>query len=209
MWSGSLALDATTKAAFKGSFRLAIFFRVGLDEVSTGETPIRLWTGLYDIPARIPVYDAFGTTYYGTGKMINVPDLELLLNGVFDRIEFFVSGVDPEMSNNLETTAPPVIGAPVHIGIAAMDSRWVMLSNIIPVWMGRADYWGIVQPKVRTEETPTRTIYLSVGSGDTGRTRPRRVSFSNSQQKLVYPTDRFFNRVIRYSRDYLVAWPRF
>ena len=182
----------------------AVFFRLGLTP------PLRVWCGINDIPIRIEAVEAEGAEYIGAGQLLNVPDLEVLVNGMADRVEFFVPGVSPEAANRVAAGAPAVLGLDVHVGLATLDERYQPVTQIIPVWTGKADMWAMRQEATSdVTAVPTRTLVLSVGTGPTGRSRPRRTTYSDAQQKLLYPTDDFCQRASRYTQLYQVIWPVF
>jgi hypothetical protein len=191
--------------ALRGPLNLGIFFRLGT------QPALRLWLGVnHSPPIGIPALDPEGTTYVGAGALLSVPELETLLNGIADRVEFSISGLDASVTDNVNSENAKVLGAPVHVGIAALDERYQPKSQIVPVWVGTADYWTEAAPVISDPMRPaTRTLSLVASSGDTARARPRLVSFTDAAQKLLYPSDRFFERVARYVQAYVVSWPRF
>lgn len=203
-------LDTATAAAFSAMRNIGVFWRLDLPTVTDGDQSLRIWMGVNDCPIGIDSIDPAGSVYLGAGRLLNVPELEVLINGKADRIEFFLSGVPSDVVAKIDEAAPPVKGKEVHIGIAPLDDNWQPLTSIIPLWMGIADYWSVkMEPTKDLMQPHQNIIALSVGSGATGRSRARRVSFSDLQQKAVYPTDRAFERVVRYSQSYTVTWPRF
>jgi hypothetical protein len=198
-----LYLPAPVTEALRGSVNLGLYWRLGT------EPALHLWMGFNDVPIGIPSLDAEGTVYLGAGKLMNIPELEVLINGIADRTEFYLSGVSIEASNIVDEEAPPVTGAPVHVGIAVLNDRYQPTTPIIPLWTGTADYWTMKQSRTeKATDTPTRTIAISVGTGDTTRSRPRFGFWTDAQQRIISSTDAFCDRVARYSRGYQVTWPR-
>lgn len=182
----------------------AVFFRLDTDP------PLRLWCGINDIPIQLTNVDAGGAVYLGAGRLLNVPDLEVLINGIADRVEFYLPGVSVENSNRVAAGAPAIQGAAVHVGLATLDDRYQPTTEITPVWYGLADLWAMKQPKSSDpSQPPARTLVLSVGSGRTGRARARRAAYTSVQQKLLYPDDKFCDFVSRYTTLYEVKWPVF
>lgn len=196
-------VPAATAAMFAGSFNLGVFWRLGTDPA------LHLWMGTGDMPIGVPSLDDAGTVYTGAGKLIQIPDLELLINGIADRIDFAVSGVDAAFQAQLSASAPEVRGARCTVGIAALDERYQPKTQIIGLWSGTADYWTMEQKPAKGDQPSVRSISVSVGAGDTTRARPRLTSFTDAQQQIISPGDKFFSRVPRYTQDHLVAWPRF
>lgn len=198
-------VDDTTVTALRKGTNLGVFLRIAVEP-----DPLLLCLGINDIPIGIESVDAGGSVYIGSGKLLGIPELEVLINGLADRVEFSVSGVSAEHVAQLAPEAAKVKGKPVHVGIAVLDARWQPTTQIIPLWKGYADFWSVQRkPKAGTEGNPTQTIAISVGTGDTARSRSRRSYWTKAQQQKISPTDEFCSRVARYTRDYEVAWPRF
>ena len=204
----SVQVDVTPAAAPQGRALTtnAVFFRLDTDP------PLRLWCGINDIPIGIDVIDEAGSVYLGAGRLLNVPDLEVLINGAADRVEFFLPGASVENANRVATAAVAmeIQGAPVHVGRATLDDRYQPVTPIEPVWYGLADLWAMRQPmSADPAAPPSRTLVLSAGSGRTGRSRARRAAYTSAQQKLRFPTDKFCDFVSRYTSLYEVTWPKF
>jgi hypothetical protein len=117
-----------------------------------------------------------------------------------------MEGVTPQAAALLDKD---VVGLAVHIGICPMTSLGNALSDIIPLTIGKADYWALTQEPSRGAEVPNRRLSLSVGFGDTGRTRPRRVTYTDAQQRRLFPTDGFCRLIAKYNAGYVNTWPRF
>lgn len=197
-------VSASVVTALRSSLNLGVFWRLGSDPA------LHLWMGVNDVPIGIPSLDAGGTVYIGAGRLLGVPDLEMLVNGIADKVEFGLSGVTAEHLAQVEAGAPPVRGALCTVGFAPLDARYQPVTQIIPLWQGTADYWAMEQqPADDPREGPKRTIMLSVGAGDTSRAIPKLVSFTGPYQRLLSATDAFCDRVSRYVQSYMVSWPRF
>lgn len=210
----ALYVDEETAELLGRSGPLGIFWRLNLEPP---DGPLRYWMGVNDYPVKdtgefetgLPSYDSVGDKYIGAGPMLNIPELEILINGAASEVEFFLSGVTDRALAQLDADAPAVVGTDCHVGLAPLDERWQPLSPILPVWTGTADFWTMKRDAVSGSDTPQQTLVLSCHAGDTGRSRPRRTTFTDAQQKLVHPTDKFFDRVSRYVRGYSAPWPRF
>lgn len=188
---------------FGPNMRLGIFWR--LDTTPSAN----LWMGAHNVEAGINSVDPSGTVYLGAGRLMSIPDLEQLINGVADRVEFYLSGADADAFNNLLTNIPPIKGKQVIVGVAPMDDRYKILTNIIPLWTGIADFWQAeVKPNNDTTKNMVRTISLSVGSGSTNRSRNKTMRWTDTDHRVLHPNDSFFSRVVRYTQQYSVTWPR-
>lgn len=198
-------LPDATIAAFKGSYNLGLFFR--LDTSS----PITLWYGVSDIPAVIPSLDVAGTIYQGAGLIADIPDaIEVLINGSADRADWIMSGIDPALTANLADGAPSVVGKLATFGVASLDERWQMGSDIIEMWDGTADFWAESQP-IQTDVTKpkTRTLMLATMTGDASRALGFFATWTDRIQKLISPTDRFCERTPRYYQGQIIQWPAY
>lgn len=201
-------IPESTLAHLRGDARVGVFFQLDTDPA------LHVWMGANDIrmgdPFGVESVDAKGTRFLGAGRLLAIPDLELLINGIADRIDLQLSGVTPEFLAQIDDEAPPVTGAEAHIGIAPLDERWQPLAPIIPLWIGVADYWRMSST---APDDPTKPrvngIVLSIGTGDTTRARASRLTWTDDAQREISPTDSFCNRVGRYLTGLLIAWPRF
>jgi hypothetical protein len=196
-------IDPDVAAVFRGGANIGIFFRLDTDPVT------RLWLGDADIELGIESIDEDGAVYLGGGKIVNLPDLDILINGKADRAEFFVSGVDADFMARFDAEAPPVKGVEVKVGMALLDNDYQPVTPIIPLITGYADFWAMERKSVLGADTPQQMIKLSVGMGDTARRRPALTSWSDSQQRMLSADDEFCQRVPRYVQSYTVSWPRF
>lgn len=197
-------IDGTTIAALRQNANLAFFFRLGTT------SPMRLVLGVNDIPIGIPVLDGGGSVYLGAGRLLNIPDLEMLINGITDKVTFSVSGVDAATVAAFAVVSPKVLGSLVTIGMAVLDTHYQPIGSIVSLWDGGADYWAMDQPVVADETAQiVRTISLVCASGDQSRGFPALDTFTAQSQKTKYPTDSFCDNVARYYAGQVVSWPRY
>lgn len=151
--------------------------------------PLLAWSGLgwLDLPAD-DVLPAGGRAL-GGGALLQLPDFQQIINGIAERLEAGVSGVDPETLALAISEAAGVKGADVRIGRATFDADWQLVST---EWIGlfRAD-------KLTTNRTADqqRTITLSIGTEDTGRSTAPIAMFTPADQRRRSPTDRMFDLV--------------
>jgi hypothetical protein len=197
----------STILALRGNASIGIFFRMA----STPD-PLRLWLGVHDVTKTMVGYEVedAGQRYLGAGQLLSVPELEILMNGVADRVEFVMNGVDTGLLAKLDEASPTVAGVEVKIGLCTFNDRWQPTTGILPIWRGRADYWTSSQePQTDMSQPTTHILSLSVGGGETTRSIPARTMWSDAQQKAFSPTDDFCRRVARYARGYTPRWPRY
>lgn len=194
--------DATI-AAMRGSFQLGIFLRIDTNP------PLRIWFGVNDIPARFDSIDADGTVYMGGGRLLGVPELQVLVNGTADNVDFTLSGIDPASSAKMLESIPPVRGVAVQMGITTLDDYYQPIGPIIPIWKGTASHLSESSPAVQGNDTPSITLSLSVVTGSVTRSRPSQAIWSDAMQKALSPTDDFCKQVQRLARGIAPVWPNY
>jgi hypothetical protein len=187
--------------AMRGSHPLGIFMRMDCDPA------LHVWMGVNDIPAGIDSLDEGGTVYLGGGRLLNVPTLEILINGQSDDVEFGISGIDPATAQKVVDEMPDVRGADVHIGITPLDQYYQPVGSIVTLWLGTASHTRESMPPVTGTDTRTMTLGLAVVSGNNTRSRPSLSMWSSPHQKALYPTDKGCDNVSRIARGVAPAWP--
>jgi len=187
----------------RGSHILGIFMRVAT------EPPLHVWVGMNDIPAGFDSIDPDGTVYLGGGVLIGFQTLEILVNGTSDAVEFTVSGIDPETGSRMIDSMPPVRGADVAIGITTLDQYFQPMSKIIPLWPGKASHVSETAAPVKSGETMSLTLSLSVVSGEATRSRAAGVLWSPAHQEALSSGDKFCNNTPRLAREVQPVWPNY
>lgn len=202
-------LSDATIDYLKTDRNLGVFLRLAT------EPALHLTLGVNDMEIGIASVDSTGTIYRGAGVLQNIPELEMLINGIADKVTFSVSGVDPTFMAKLDAEAPEVVGAELHVGFAPLDDDFQPLTDIIPIWLGWADYWSASQSEQKDTTKPvTNTISLMAMSGSPARSRQNLSTYTDQAQRMVNPIsgqddDRFCERVSRYFQAYIVSWPRY
>lgn len=159
-----------------------LLIRIGVPNVA------RLWSGSGDLylPADgIETVDR--ARYLGGGEILDgLTDVEQLLNGTAARLDLSVSGVTLETVRLAKEEF--VAGALVDIGIVEFDDLWQLIAV---TWTAqyRADKLSVDRGEGQ------RTITISMGSDDTGRSSSPMAYFTDADQRRRSPTDRFFERV--------------
>lgn len=195
-------MDPATALLFRSSYNLGIYLHL------TTTPPLRLWSGVGDIPQQLPAVEVAGQTYRGV-RMGDLPDFELMLNGGAERGEFTLEGVSDEALREIAGLDPPVLGKTLYIGLAYHDEHWQPTTAIMPVTEAQADFYSMARARVQGSETPKQVLSLSVGFGETGRSRGRRAVYSQVSQTALFTGDDFCKDVPRYHAGYVIAWPRF
>jgi len=149
--------------------------------------PAYVWSGVGPIVIG-------GDTYQGMGEMLNLPDVEQLINGTADRVDFSVSGVDAGTLRLALDDRDTVDGAAVYILSQQLDEFNQLIGSPEYEWEGIAD---VVSVDSQSDESGnrTRTITLSVGAGDTGRSRSDLTFFTDADQRKRSLTDAFFSHI--------------
>lgn len=195
--------DATI-AAFKASFNLGVFFRLGTSPA------LHMSFSVNDIPIQMPGLDAVGTVYQGGGRLQNIPALELMVNGLSSKVSFTLNGVDSTLAQMMLDSAPEVLGAPVTVGICPMDQYFQPVGAITAMWTGTAEY---VSEEITVErdiaKPQTQSLALIASAGDTSRAFSSFLTFTDAAHRAIFATDSFFDRVSRQVVGYRVTWPRF
>lgn len=170
------------------------------------DTPIRVWTGVGDFDKAADAVDIEGGIYKGLGEIQEIPALQQLVNGVAQRIDLSLSGVDANIVALADSEAADVRSKAVSIGLQFFGEDWQTLGDTLWIWDGEAD---VVKSESLSgaDFTRVRTITLSVGTLTTGRRRPKLTFFTRSQQRRRSPTDAFCDRVALYSADTELKWP--
>lgn len=183
------------------SHMLGIFLRVNT------EPALHVWMGVNDIPAGIDAVDPDGTIYLGGGRLINVPTLEVLVNGQAGSVEFGISGIDPATAADVLASMPPVRGKEVVIGLTTLDHYYQPTGPIIPVWTGKASHPNEASEVVSAEENQTNSLSLVVIAGNGTRSRSSASLWSSAHQRAIYPTDAFCDQTARLARGVAPVWP--
>lgn len=167
-----------------------------LIKIDTPE-PARVWSGVGPLVIPADIVEAAPATYLGAGELLGVPDFQQLLNGVAERLEISVSGVSDETLRLALEDAPDVANAPMYVGRVDFDANW----QIIDVeWEATFRCDCLTVESQAGNGTRIRTLKLSVGTDDTGRSYAPASYFTDADQRLRSATDKIFDHVARISR---------
>ncbi|MCF6120905.1 hypothetical protein L2449_29190 [Mesorhizobium muleiense] len=184
-----------------GSHILGIFFRLETDP------GLHIWAGVNDIPAGFDSIDPDGTVYLGGGRLLNIPTLEVLVNGQSSSVEFGIAGIDPSTAQKVVDTMPDVRGKDLKIGFTTLDQYYQPMSSIVALWTGTASHPTESSPPVTGGEDKKTNLSLAVVSGTNTRSRSAQVTWTPAHQKALYPTDEFCSGVARLGRGVAPPWP--
>lgn len=168
------------------SYRESYVFRIETDD------PANFWSGngslLLPADAVLPAT----TLFPGAGELVNIPDLESLINGKAQRLDVTLSGVSADTIVLATEEAAQIKGAPVWIGRVTFDESW-QVETVAWEWSGEGRSLNVgSQP---TDQGRSRTLTLSVVSGDTQRRRSPNAFFTDADQRRDFPTDAVFSHV--------------
>lgn len=168
-------------------YREAYIFRIATDP------PVLFWTGFGDlaVPADAVVPD--DAIALGAGQLISVPDLEQLINGIAQRLDFTFSGVSEQTIAFAHEEAADVAGARVDIGRMDQGPDWQQLAPVEWEWTGEAR--SLTVGSQSTDEGRSRSITLTVAAGDTTRSRAPLAFFTDSDQRRRSSDDAIFSHV--------------
>ncbi len=155
--------------------------------------PARIWSGFGPLVIPGDAVDDGSAPYLGAGDLLEVPDFQQLINGVAERIDFEVSGVSAETLRLALDDAPTVANSPVYVGRVDFDENWQIIGPVEWEATFRAD--TLIVDSQAEGGRRVRTIKLSVGTDDTGRTYSPISFFTDADQRLRAADDAFFDHV--------------
>lgn len=170
-----------------GLYREAYIFRIATPD------PAIFWTGFGDLllPADGVVPD--DEIALGAGDLINLPDLDDLINGLAQRVDFVLSGVSTRVISLAKEEAPDVPGSRVHIGRMDLGPDYQQVAPVEWEWAGEAR--SLRASSDDTDNGRSRTITLTVAAGDTTRSRAPLAFFTDADQRRRSITDAVFSHV--------------
>lgn len=189
--------------AMASSHMLGIFLRLDTDPA------LHIWMGINDIPAGFDSIDEDGTIYLGGGRLLNVPTLEVLVNGQSDSVEFGIAGIDPATAQKVLDEMPPVRGKDIRIGITTLDDHYQPTASPVAIWGGTASHVTETSEVVKETENATTAVSLASVSGNNTRSRASSSLWSAVHQKALHPTDRFCDGTARLARGVAPVWPNY
>lgn len=168
-------------------YRESLIFRIDTDP------PVLFWSGFANllVPADAVVPEE--AIALGAGELVSIPELEQLINGIAERVEFVLSGVSEETIVYALEEAPQVAGARVDIGRMDFGLDWQPLGPVEWEWTGEARSLSVgSQP---SESGRQRTLTLTVAAGDTIRSRAPLAFFTDADQRRRSADDAVFSHV--------------
>lgn len=164
-----------------------------LMKIDHPDEPARIWSGIGNLEIPADNVEAAPATYLGAGELLDLPTFRQLINGVAERVEFVVSGVDEGTIRLALADAPGVKNAAIYIGRIDFDENWQQVGPVEWEATFRADTLTV---ESRGEGgVRQRTLTLSAGTDDTGRSYAPSSYFTDADQRLRSPDDAIFDHV--------------
>lgn len=156
--------------------------------------PARIWSGVgnLEIPAD-GIVESAPAVYLGAGELLSVPDFQQLINGVAERLEFIVSGVSDETVRFALEDAPTVKNSAIYVGRIDFDENWQQIGPVEWEATFRADCLTVESEAGGGRRV--RTLKLSAGTDDTGRTYAPVTFFTDADQRARSADDSIFDHV--------------
>jgi hypothetical protein len=167
--------------------RRAIVWRLAADPVAA------LWSGLGWLDTPPDDLDPNGRRFIGAGALLQVPELKQMMNGLADRVDFSISGVNAQTLRLALEDRDTIAGAALAVGHVTFDRNWQIEGSPVWTWRGVADVLSIDSQSM--DAGRERTITLSVASADTARSNPGLTWFTDADQRRRSPDDAIFDRV--------------
>lgn len=158
------------------------------------DPPAYMWSGVGDLVVPGDAIVSGTTTYLGGGEWVDLPEVQQLINGTADRVEFTASGVDEETIRLALEDRASVDGATVRIGTVPMDANYQLSGPVDWEWEGVADVVTVDSTSNENGDR-IRSVTLSVGSADTARSRSQLTLFTDADQRRRSPDDAIFSHV--------------
>ncbi len=162
------------------------------------DEPARIWSGVGNLVIPADNVEDAPATYIGAGALLDIPTFRQLINGVAERIDFTVSGVDANTMRLALEDAPGVKNSAIYIGRIDFDENWQQLGPVEWEATFRAD--TLTVDSQSEGGVRQRTIKLSAGTDDTGRSYAPTSYFTDADQRLRSPDDSVFDHVSSMTR---------
>lgn len=176
--------------------RMAPFVRL-----DTSPEPALYWGSHGDL-------DLDGERWTGFGDLIGLPTLDQLVNGAASRVTVGLSGVSEDGIRLAIRDRDQVIGRELQIGVAYFGDDWQPLTSIYWIWFGTMDLTPISRTADGEGGGATRSVAVEAASIFSARRRPPLSNYTDRDQQVAHPGDRFCERTGLY-RHSTKIWPTF
>lgn len=155
--------------------------------------PVALvWGGVgwLDLPADIVLPEP--ARAIGGGQLVQIPDLDLLINGAASRIDVTVSGVSARTIALFQDEQRTLRGALAHVGLIWFDDDWQL--DVVE-WLTVLTVGSSSISSQPSQDGRTRSITISLGSDFTDRNHAGLSLWTDADQRRRSPDDAFFDHV--------------
>ena len=156
------------------------------------DPPARVWSGHGDLLIPADIVESAISKYLGGGELVNLPDLEVVINGVATRVDIVLSGVSAKVIALAVSEATSVKDADVHVGIAYFDDDWQLIEV---EWVGKLRADTLTTASQATQNGRTRSVTLSIGTDFTDRSKAPIAFFTDADQRRRSADDAIFDHV--------------
>lgn len=163
----------------------SVLLRIASDPIA------RVWGGIGDLIIPADIVEDADAKYLGGGLLVQIPDLDLLLNGQAASLTITVSGVSLKTLAIFRDETNTVQNALVHIGIAYFDDDWQLESV---EWVGVYTCGSTAMSSQGGANGRTRSISITIGDF-TDRNNAPLALWTPADQARRSPTDIFFDHV--------------
>lgn len=178
-------------------YRESYLFRIETDD------PANFWSGNGNLLLPADSVLPSPTLFPGAGELVNIPDLESLINGKAQRLDVTLSGVSADTIAFAIEEAPQIPGAPVWIGRVTFDDAW-QVAGVYWDWSGEGANLSVSSQDGGAGRS--RSVTLSVVSGDSRRRRAPTSFFTDADQRRDFPDDAIFSHVAGISAGTTRRW---
>lgn len=170
--------------------KMSPLLRIACDPIA------RVWGGVgwLDIPA--DSVEPEPARYLGGGQLLQIPDLEMLLNGQASRIDITISGVSRKTVSIFKDESKTLYGALVQIGLVWFDDDW-QIDTV--EWLSVYTCGAPTISSKSNQNGRTRSISLSIGSDFVDRNIAPLALWTPADQARRSPDDLIFDHVPGYS----------
>lgn len=159
------------------------------------DPPAYLWSGVGDLDVNGDALVGAGITRYkGIGTLSGLPVLQNLINGVADRAEFTLSGVDAIALQYAHEDRESIPGSIIRIGSVVLADNGQPSGPVDWEWEGIADTIS-VDSQGGDNGSRTRSITISAGTATVTRSTTSLDFFTDADQRTRSPDDAFFSYI--------------
>lgn len=160
-------------------------------ELLYDSTPLRVWSGYGDL-------NHFGRTFTGTGKLLNISEIEETNQVKAAKVSLTLSGIPSGLlSDALDNN---IRGRPATIWMAFLNSDEKIIDDPVEIVSGKMDTQTI------DKQGTSATITVTIENVLIDLFRQREMRYTRESHQLEHPDDTFFDYVAALQNADLGAW---